>query len=89
MAHFQSLLPVTAPLPALSVPSVQPCVYPIPFLFPPHVCAPSSLLLHVTLKQQDDGRVRLGSLFELLQGDLIVVIFVHLGEDLIHALLRS
>lgn len=45
------------------------------------------LLLHVTLQQQHNRWVTLGGLLELLQRDLVVLILVHLLEDLVHALL--
>lgn len=45
------------------------------------------LLLHVTLQQQHNGWVTLGCLLELLQCNLVVLILVHLLEDLVHTLL--
>lgn len=45
------------------------------------------LLLHVTLQQQHNRRVTLGRLLELLQCNLVVLILVHLLEDLVHTLL--
>jgi hypothetical protein len=45
------------------------------------------LLLHVTLQEQHDGRVTLGRLLELLQRNLVILILVHLLEDLVHTLL--
>lgn len=46
-----------------------------------------SLLLHVTLQQQHNGWVTLGRLLELLQSNLVILILVHLLEDLVHTLL--
>lgn len=48
---------------------------------------PGALLLHVALQEEDDGGVALGRLLELLQGDLVVLVLVHLLEDLVDALL--
>lgn len=45
------------------------------------------LLLHVTLQQQHNGWVAFGRLLELLQRDLVILILVHLLEDLVHTLL--
>lgn len=52
-----------------------------------HARPPAPLLLHVTLEQENNGRVTLGSFLELLQGDLVIFVLVHLGEDLVNALL--
>lgn len=46
-------------------------------------------LLHVTLQQENDGRVALRRLLELLQRDLVVVVLIHFAEDLVYPLLRS
>ena len=45
------------------------------------------LLLHVTLQQQHNRWVTLGRLLELLQCNLVVLILIHLLEDLVHTLL--
>lgn len=45
------------------------------------------LLLHITLQQQHNRRVALGRLLELLQCNLVVLILIHLLEDLVHTLL--
>lgn len=44
-------------------------------------------LLHVTLQQEHDGRVALRRLLELVQRDLVVVVFIHFAEDLVYPLL--
>lgn len=46
-----------------------------------------ALLLHVALQEEDDGGVALCCLLELLQGDLVILVLVHLSEDLVNALL--
>lgn len=45
------------------------------------------LLLHVTLQQQHNGWVTLGRLLELFQCNLVILILVHLLEDLVYTLL--
>jgi len=54
---------------------------------PPPLSPPTALFLEVALQQQHDGRVALRRLLELVQRDLVVVVLVHLGEDLVHPLL--
>lgn len=45
-------------------------------------------LLHVTLQQENDGRVALCRLLELLQRYLVIVVLIHFAEDLVYPLLR-
>lgn len=45
------------------------------------------LFLHVALQQENNRGVTLGRFLELFQGDLVVFVLVHLGEDLVDALL--
>lgn len=49
--------------------------------------APRALFLHVTLQEEDNGGVALRCLLELLQGDLVILVLVHLCEDLVNTLL--
>lgn len=48
------------------------------------------LSLHITAERQslDDARVRFTPVAELLHRELLVVVLVHLVEDLVNALLR-
>lgn len=50
--------------------------------------SPRALFLHVTLQEEDDGGVALRCLLELLQGDLVILVLVHLCEDLVNTFLR-